>query len=431
MNDYTVLIPTTQKVVGITHITQEEKDVLPVVCITNELKPLDISNDYKNFVQNPTGIIEKFTNINSYRLDLTDNIETGESWQFGFAIAHLLHHQKLLSFSKQSKLINDANCIWATGKLNSNLDVLEVDHISKKIENSIPIFKEAKVNKNKLFICVCSKNYKDVLSFIEYFDDKEEIFKDIEILKIDNLKSLIKKTGLKYKITKEKINVKKYFLYSLYFGLVGVLFWFLFAATKITNNINKYYDMIDSRELHITLGEDDESNDFILRFGVFLFKYFQSNQRLKMNDFIQVKFDSENLKLNKKFSQNCKQYNEQGLKLFQTGCKIKIEVKNVSKQKLFLWVFKLKQNSEVVVEPSLTTSILETKDELSLYYDQKKYKKIVFVFGKNFNLQIQSWLNYLNKDSSSLFKQLKRISTSGYGYKVYEISEKVLIKNVK
>ena len=53
MNDYTVLIPTTQKVVGITHITQEEKDVLPVVCITNELKPLDISNDYKNFVQNP------------------------------------------------------------------------------------------------------------------------------------------------------------------------------------------------------------------------------------------------------------------------------------------------------------------------------------------------------------------------------------------
>ena len=63
-----------------------------------------------------------------------------------------------------------------------------------------------------------------------------------------------------------------------------------------------------------------------------------------MNDFIQVKFDSENLKVNKKFSQNCKQYKEEGLKLFQTGCNIKIEVKNVSKQKLFLWVFKLKQN---------------------------------------------------------------------------------------
>ena len=46
MNDYTVLIPTTQKVVGITDITKEEKDVLPVVCITNELKPLEISNDY-------------------------------------------------------------------------------------------------------------------------------------------------------------------------------------------------------------------------------------------------------------------------------------------------------------------------------------------------------------------------------------------------
>ena len=72
MNDYTVLIPTTQKVVGITHITQEEKDVLPVVCITNELKPLDISNDYKNFVQNPTGIIEKYTNNNTSCLVLYD-----------------------------------------------------------------------------------------------------------------------------------------------------------------------------------------------------------------------------------------------------------------------------------------------------------------------------------------------------------------------
>jgi len=431
VNDYTVLIPTTQKVVGITDITKEEKDVLPVVCITNELKPLDISNDYKNFVQNPTGIIEKFTNINSYRLDLTDKIETGESWQFGFAISHLLHHQKLLSFSKQNKLINDSKCIWATGKLNNNLDVIEVDYISKKLENSIPIFKEVKAKKIPLCICVCSNNYKEVLNFIDNFDDKEKIFEDIEILKIDNLKLLIKKTGLNYKITKENIKVKKYFLYSLYFLLAGILSWFIFAVTKITSNINKYYDLIDSRELHITLGEHDESNDFLLRFSVFLFKYFQSNQRLKMNDFVQVNFNSDKIKDNKKFNQSCIQNDEKSLKLFHTSCNIRIEVKNVSKQKLFLWVFKLKQNIDPTLEPSLTTSILETNDELSLDYDQKKYKKIIFVFGKNFNLQIQSWLNYLNKDSSSLFKQLKRISTSGYGYKVYEITEKVLIKNIK
>ena len=150
-----------------------------------------------------------------------------------------------------------------------------------------------------------------------------------------------------------------------------------------------------------------------------------------MNDFVQVNFNSDKIKDNKKFNQSCIQNDEKSLKLFHTSCNIRIEVKNISKQKLFLWVFKLKQNIDPTLEPSLTSSILETNDELSLDYDQKKYKKIIFVFGKNFNLQIQSWLNYLNKDSSSLFKQLKRISTSGYGYKVYEITEKVLIKNIK
>ena len=42
--------------------------------------------------------------------------------------------------------------------------------------------------------------------------------------------------------------------------------------------------------------------------------------------------------------------------------------------------FKLKQNSEVVLEPSLTTSILDTKDELSLSYNQKKFEKIIFLY---------------------------------------------------
>ena len=96
MNEFLVLVPTTQKLVGITDIVEENRGVLPVVCVTNEFKSLPISNEYKNFVQNPTGIIENFTNISSYRIDLTDEINTGNSWQLSFAIAHLLHHKNLL-----------------------------------------------------------------------------------------------------------------------------------------------------------------------------------------------------------------------------------------------------------------------------------------------------------------------------------------------
>ena len=52
MNEFLVLVPTTQKLVGITDIVEENKGVLPVVCVTNELKSLPISNEYKNFIQN-------------------------------------------------------------------------------------------------------------------------------------------------------------------------------------------------------------------------------------------------------------------------------------------------------------------------------------------------------------------------------------------
>ena len=131
MNEFLVLVPTTQKLVGITDIVEENRGVLPVVCVTNELKSLPISNEYKNFVQNPTGIIENFTNISSYRIDLTDEINTGNSWQLSFAIAHLLHHKNLLIFSKSKKNLGDTkNIIWSTGRLNKNLDLIDVDHIT-------------------------------------------------------------------------------------------------------------------------------------------------------------------------------------------------------------------------------------------------------------------------------------------------------------
>ncbi len=141
MNEFLVLVPTTQKLVGITDIVEENRGVLPVVCVTNELKSLPISNEYKNFVQNPTGIVENFTNISSYRIDLTDEINTGNSWQLSFAIAHLLRHKNSLIFSKSKKNLGDAkNIIWSTGRLNKNLDLIPKIN-NKKKNNLIKLFK--------------------------------------------------------------------------------------------------------------------------------------------------------------------------------------------------------------------------------------------------------------------------------------------------
>ena len=43
MNEFLVLVPTTQKLVGITDIVEENRGVLPVVCVTNELKSLQMN----------------------------------------------------------------------------------------------------------------------------------------------------------------------------------------------------------------------------------------------------------------------------------------------------------------------------------------------------------------------------------------------------
>ena len=47
---------------------------LPVVCKSMNLG-IRYIDDYKNFIQNPTGI-EKLVNAQSFRLDLTDEIQT-------------------------------------------------------------------------------------------------------------------------------------------------------------------------------------------------------------------------------------------------------------------------------------------------------------------------------------------------------------------
>ena len=125
MKYYTVVIPTTKNVVGISDIIIEDPLVSSVICENNCLEALPISGQYNSFVKSPTGVIEKITGNSSYRIDITSKIEQGNSWQLAIAIAHILHNNKLLSFSNEENLIsnNNVSVIWASGTINANLDV--------------------------------------------------------------------------------------------------------------------------------------------------------------------------------------------------------------------------------------------------------------------------------------------------------------------
>ena len=76
------------------------------------------------------------------------------------------------------------------------------------------------------------------------------------------------------------------------------------------------------------------------------------------------------------------------------------------------------------------SSFLNANEEI-IMNNKKTFGKIIFVFGKKFNPKIEKWLRYINKDPLTLYKQLKRISTSGFSYKVYEINKNINILKIK
>ena len=156
MKNYTVVIPTTDYLVGISDIVIEDPLVSSVICENNNLEALPISNKYSSFVESPTGIIEKITGKSSYRIDITKKIEQGTSWQLSIAIAHILNHLNLLDFSKDKELspIKNTTVIWASGIINSNYDVKYISHLKEKIKKSISYFKTQMEMNVPIHICL-------------------------------------------------------------------------------------------------------------------------------------------------------------------------------------------------------------------------------------------------------------------------------------
>ena len=186
MKYYTVVIPTTKRVVGISDIIIEDPLVSSVICENNSLEALPISSQYDSFVKSPTGIIEKITGNSSYRIDITTKIEQGKSWQLAIAIAHILENKKLLSFSNEKNLIanNNTSVIWASGTINANLDVKGINYLDQKIKKSLPFFRQC-MQKNIIVKIVISHENK------EHFNEilnSEQFLKDAIFKKTDHIR---------------------------------------------------------------------------------------------------------------------------------------------------------------------------------------------------------------------------------------------------
>jgi len=127
-----VFIATTQGLVAVQDIELiDDPDVMSIVCLNGTAQSLNISNAYHNFVKKGSGIIQKDFNGQSYRVDVSDNIDHGNSWQLGFYIAHFLASVDLLGDGKP----NEGDKIFClTGEVNiKDKSVKNVEHIITKL----------------------------------------------------------------------------------------------------------------------------------------------------------------------------------------------------------------------------------------------------------------------------------------------------------
>ena len=442
MKYYTVVIPTTNNLVGISDIVVEDPLVSSVICENNSLESLPISNKYASFVKSPTGIIEKITGHSSYRIDITNRIEQGDSWQLAIAIAHIFHDNNFLSFSTNENLINNNKhtIIWASGTINSNLDVKAISYLDQKIKNSINFFKQCIEYNITVEIVLSFENKIDLNNILENNKFLKEAItkKQIKLISIKNLKDFFDNTFLKNVFNLKKkppyllLKIKKYVISIIFSFIILLIIFLTYNIWQVITSLNNLKSNNNYRVLLTSLSSYRQG-DFSQRVSAYLFDYFQSVEASKLNKQITLNFLPYSDQ--KKFQETCVKIK----KTYNIMCKLNIEATNVGDTKIFLWMLsitddgslKSKKKINVNGNSEIINGMISSKETISIdIKDRTKPTILFFVYGKSFDIKIRNWLVNLSKRNSLLKSTVKRIKSLGYGYIIKKINNVRVIEDV-
>ena len=442
MKYYTVVIPTTKNVVGISDIIIEDPLVSSVICENNSLEALPISGQYNSFVKSPTGVIEKITGNSSYRIDITSKIQQGNSWQLAIAIAHILHNNKLLSFSNEENLIsnNNVSVIWASGTINANLDVKGINYLDNKVKKSITFFRQC-VQKNIIVKIIISHENKD---YFHKILDSDQFLKDailkkqIIFISVKNLKIFFEK-DLKLSIHNIQNNSPNLFSkIRKYLKPIIFSFCFLFIILQAYNVWQVITPLAklkveENHRILLTNLSEYRQGKLSQRIGAYFFDYFQQVEANKLNNQVTLNF----LPYSKE--SNLRKICMKKEKSFYIDCGLNVEATNVGNEKIFLWMLRYtddqflsdKKFKSVIVNPELINGMIQSKETISIdIKERKKPSVLFFVYGNKFDNKIRKWLLNLSKRKSLLNSTVKRIKTLGYGFSVKKINHVSIIKDV-
>jgi hypothetical protein len=169
-----IAIATTNGLVMVQQLTEEDDDVMSLVCLGLTSKQLSVSAAYADFVKKGSGLIAKEFGHGAWRLDISANIDSGDSWQLPVYLAHHFYAKDELGNGEPEA--GDVVVI-ATGALSVTRDVKPVEHIAAKqraAAESMVAWQEAGVT----------------CRWILHADNAAELNTDIEVTTLANLADL-------------------------------------------------------------------------------------------------------------------------------------------------------------------------------------------------------------------------------------------------
>lgn len=172
-----VYIATTQGPVLVRKITQEDDDVQSVVCLNHTADRLPITNRYHDFVKKGTGLIHRDFGHGAFRVDLSDRVTAGDSWQLGLYLAHAMSARGTLvelSSSDQALPLPEDLVVWATGAVTADREVSRVEEVPAKWEHSQQLFERCARTGVPVLALVPAGNKDDTSQALAEFQGKDQ-----------------------------------------------------------------------------------------------------------------------------------------------------------------------------------------------------------------------------------------------------------------
>lgn len=134
-----IIIATTEGPVFVQRIIAEDPNVHSVICRDRTADVLPVSPGYYAFVRRGSGVIARDFGHDAFRIDVSDKVDQGSSWQLPVYLAHLLHARQLLG---DGQFLPGDRVLWATGEIDFDLRVRKVDAVARKLVGSRDLFRE-------------------------------------------------------------------------------------------------------------------------------------------------------------------------------------------------------------------------------------------------------------------------------------------------